>query len=195
MCVCLLLWVLRRCLRWVCSDKRCPGDLGMCASASLFDNPLCWSLSSLSFLPYHYLCLFLSLTAQFLSIFSSIFSTSLHTIYNLFFYSFLISPIFSPFILQSISQRFLTKREQQLVQRRRHAEELLKWKQRLDQEEAEVRRMEKEALAVWDRQTSRDKDLDVSETQKKESSDISSSLSHHRSSEPRTDSEKGEAAG
>ena len=79
------------------------------------------------------------------------------------------------------------------MQRRRHAEELLQWKQRLDQEEAEVRRMEKEALAVWDRQTSRDKDHDVSETPKNEISDISPS--HNRSSEPRTDSEKGEAKG
>lgn len=79
------------------------------------------------------------------------------------------------------------------MQRRRHAEELLQWKQRLDQEEAEVRRIEKEALAVWDRQTPRDKDLDVSESQNKEKSDIS--LSHHRSSEPITDSEKGKATG
>lgn len=76
------------------------------------------------------------------------------------------------------------------MHRRRHAEELLQWKQRLDQEEAEVRRMEKEALAVWDQQTSRDKDRDESKNQKNEISDIS-----HRSSEPRTDSEKGEATG
>lgn len=73
------------------------------------------------------------------------------------------------------------------MQRRHHAEELLEWKQRLDQEEAEVRRIEKEALAVWD------KDRAVSESQKKEISDISPSTSHNRSSEPRTDSEKGEA--
>uniref|UniRef100_A0A3Q3EFZ2 Centrosomal protein 350 n=1 Tax=Labrus bergylta TaxID=56723 RepID=A0A3Q3EFZ2_9LABR len=54
-------------------------------------------------------------------------------------------------------EKFLTKREQQLMQRRHHAEELLKWKQRLDQEEAEVRRMEKEAMAVWDRNTLKSK--------------------------------------
>lgn len=77
------------------------------------------------------------------------------------------------------------------MHRRHHAEELLQWKQRLDQEEAEVRRMEKEALAVWDRQTPQDKD--VAEGHKKEISDISPSQSYHRSSEPRTDSEKGEA--
>lgn len=77
------------------------------------------------------------------------------------------------------------------MQRRHHAEELLQWKQRLDQEEAEVRRMEKEALAVWDRQTPRDKD--IAESQKKEVASISPS--HHQSSEPRTDSEKGEATG
>ncbi len=53
--------------------------------------------------------------------------------------------------------------------------------------------MEKEALAVWDRQTTLDKDM--ADSQKKEIPDISSSPSHHRSSEPRTDSEKGEASG
>ncbi|XP_033477204.2 centrosome-associated protein 350 isoform X1 [Epinephelus lanceolatus] len=94
-------------------------------------------------------------------------------------------PKFQLFIYNQLV-RFLTKREQQLMQRRHHAEELLQWKQRLDQEEAEVRRMEKEALAVWDRQTPRD----GAESQEKEISDISPSPSHHRSSEPRTDSEK-----
>ncbi|XP_074491458.1 centrosome-associated protein 350 [Sebastes fasciatus] len=85
-----------------------------------------------------------------------------------------------------MDEKFLTKREQQLMQRRHHAEELLQWKQRLDQEEAEVRRMEKEALAVWDRRTPRD----TAGSQEKEISDISPSPSHHQSSEPRTDSEK-----
>lgn len=75
------------------------------------------------------------------------------------------------------------------MQRRHHAEELLQWKQRLDQEEAEVRRMEKEALAVWDRQTPRD----MAESQKQDISNISPSSSHHRSSEHRSDSEKGDA--
>ncbi|XP_008293639.1 centrosome-associated protein 350 isoform X1 [Stegastes partitus] len=98
-------------------------------------------------------------------------------------------PKFQLFIYNQLV-RFLTKREQQLMQRRHHAEELLQWKQRLDQEEAEVRRMEKEALAVWDQNTPRDKDLKMSESQEKEVSDISSHHSHHRSSEPRTDSEK-----
>lgn len=74
-----------------------------------------------------------------------------------------------------------------MKQRRHHAEELLEWKQLLDQEEAEVRRMEKEALAVWHRQKTQDKD-----GQKIEISDISHSPSHHQNSEPRTDSEKGE---
>lgn len=76
------------------------------------------------------------------------------------------------------------------MQRRHHAEELLQWKQRLDQEEAEVRRMEKEALAVWDKQTPGDKDM--TDEQKIEISDISPSPSQHRSSEARTDSEKGD---
>ncbi|XP_014024905.2 centrosome-associated protein 350 isoform X1 [Salmo salar] len=55
-------------------------------------------------------------------------------------------------------KKFLTKREQGLMHRRRHAEELLEWKQRLDAEEAEVRRMEKQALAAWDRERPRDGD-------------------------------------
>lgn len=100
----------------------------------------------------------------------------------------------SHFFLSIHLCRFLTKREQQLMQRRHHAEELLQWKQQLDKEEAEVRRMEKEALAAWDQKTLRDNHLDVSEGQEKDISDISSHLSHRRSSEPRTDSEKGEAA-
>ncbi|XP_035268643.1 centrosome-associated protein 350 isoform X1 [Anguilla anguilla] len=65
-------------------------------------------------------------------------------------------PKFQLFIYNQLV-RFLTKREQQLMQRRRHAEELLEWKQRLDAEEAEVRRMEKQALAAWDRERPRDK--------------------------------------
>ncbi|XP_032884239.1 centrosome-associated protein 350 isoform X4 [Amblyraja radiata] len=48
--------------------------------------------------------------------------------------------------------RFLTKREQKLMHRRRHAEELLEWKRRLDAEEAEIRRMEKLALAAWNKE-------------------------------------------
>uniref|UniRef100_A0A8C2AKU0 Centrosomal protein 350 n=1 Tax=Cyprinus carpio TaxID=7962 RepID=A0A8C2AKU0_CYPCA len=51
-----------------------------------------------------------------------------------------------------MDEKFLTKREQQLMQRRRHAEELLEWRQRLDAEEAEVRRMEKQALEAWEKQ-------------------------------------------
>ncbi|XP_040216166.1 centrosome-associated protein 350 isoform X3 [Rana temporaria] len=47
--------------------------------------------------------------------------------------------------------RFLTKREQQLVQRRLHAQELLEWKRRLDAEELEIRRIEKQALAAWEK--------------------------------------------
>lgn len=90
----------------------------------------------------------------------------------LFFFSFL------PFF------RFLTKREQQLMQRRHHAQELLQWKERLDQEEAEVRMIEKEALAVWNKQQSHTEDL------KTESP--SHSVSHGQNLEPRPDSEKGE---
>uniref|UniRef100_A0A3B5KRC6 Centrosomal protein 350 n=1 Tax=Xiphophorus couchianus TaxID=32473 RepID=A0A3B5KRC6_9TELE len=57
-------------------------------------------------------------------------------------------PKFQLFIYNQLV--FLTKREQQLMQRRHHAEELLQWKQQLDKEEAEVRRMEKEAVAAWE---------------------------------------------
>uniref|UniRef100_A0A8C7R5N4 Centrosomal protein 350 n=1 Tax=Oncorhynchus mykiss TaxID=8022 RepID=A0A8C7R5N4_ONCMY len=57
-----------------------------------------------------------------------------------------------------MEEKFLTKREQGLMQRRRHAEELLEWKQRLDAEEAEVRHMEKQAMAAWDRECPRDRD-------------------------------------
>lgn len=73
------------------------------------------------------------------------------------------------------------------MQRRHHAEELLQWKQRLDQEEAEVRRIEKEALAVWNKQKHQAKE--TVDGQKAESP----SPSHYQSSEPRPDSEKGEA--
>ncbi|MEE6495826.1 hypothetical protein FKM82_002153 [Ascaphus truei] len=48
--------------------------------------------------------------------------------------------------------KFLTKREQQLVQRRLHAQELLEWKRRLDAEELEIRCIEKQALAAWESQ-------------------------------------------
>lgn len=77
------------------------------------------------------------------------------------------------------------------MQRRHHAEELLQWKQQLDKEEAEVRRMEKEALAVWNRHTPQDKDM--ADGQKIEISDISPSPSYHQSAKPRTDSEQGKA--
>ncbi|XP_051480645.1 centrosome-associated protein 350 isoform X3 [Apus apus] len=61
--------------------------------------------------------------------------------------------------------RFLTKREQKLMQRRQHAEELLQWKRRLDAEEAEIRWIEKQALAAWD------KELLKTKTAKKELGD------------------------
>uniref|UniRef100_A0A8D0HP92 Centrosomal protein 350 n=1 Tax=Sphenodon punctatus TaxID=8508 RepID=A0A8D0HP92_SPHPU len=51
-----------------------------------------------------------------------------------------------------MDEKFLTKREQKLMQRRQYAEELLEWKRRLDAEEAEIRRIEKQALAAWDKE-------------------------------------------
>ncbi|XP_061594246.1 centrosome-associated protein 350 isoform X3 [Cololabis saira] len=98
-------------------------------------------------------------------------------------------PKFQLFIYNQLV-RFLTKREQQLMQRRHHAEELLQWKQRLDREEAEVRKMEKEALAAWERKRPWDKDHKSSESQGKEISETGSHPSPHQSSELRTDSEK-----
>ncbi|NXG65919.1 CE350 protein, partial [Hemiprocne comata] len=61
-----------------------------------------------------------------------------------------------------MDEKFLTKREQKLMQRRQHAEELLQWKRRLDAEEAEIRWIEKQALAAWD------KELVKTKTPKKE---------------------------
>ncbi|XP_058031277.1 centrosome-associated protein 350 isoform X2 [Ahaetulla prasina] len=51
-----------------------------------------------------------------------------------------------------MDEKFLTKREQKLMQRRQYAEELLQWKQRLDAEEAEIRQIEKQALAAWEKE-------------------------------------------
>ncbi|KFU87367.1 Centrosome-associated protein 350 [Chaetura pelagica] len=64
-----------------------------------------------------------------------------------------------------MDEKFLTKREQKLMQRRQHAEELLQWKRRLDAEEAEIRWIEKQALAAWD------KELLKTKTAKKELGD------------------------
>ncbi|XP_077135005.1 centrosome-associated protein 350 isoform X2 [Ranitomeya variabilis] len=61
--------------------------------------------------------------------------------------------------------RFLTKREQQLVQRRLHAQELLEWKRRLDAEELEIRQIEKQALAAWDNQSGKTKGQSTEEPQ------------------------------
>ncbi|XP_067868303.1 centrosome-associated protein 350-like isoform X4 [Heterodontus francisci] len=48
-----------------------------------------------------------------------------------------------------LDERFLTKKEKELIRRRRQAEDLLEWKQRLDAEELTVRRIESEAVAAW----------------------------------------------
>uniref|UniRef100_A0A3Q3DR43 Centrosomal protein 350 n=1 Tax=Hippocampus comes TaxID=109280 RepID=A0A3Q3DR43_HIPCM len=92
-------------------------------------------------------------------------------------------PKFQLFIYNQLD-RFLTKREQQLMQRRHHAEELLQWKKRLDQEEAEVRRIEKEALASWSEGGA------VSDNRSKCVSKIIPKSRHHRNSEPRAISQK-----
>uniref|UniRef100_A0A3Q2DIS8 Centrosomal protein 350 n=1 Tax=Cyprinodon variegatus TaxID=28743 RepID=A0A3Q2DIS8_CYPVA len=91
-----------------------------------------------------------------------------------------------------MDEKFLTRREQQLMQRRHHAEELLQWKQQLDQEEAEVRRMEREALAAWDLRRPLDKDRKTSESDGNDISETGSQASHRQSLELRYDSEKGE---
>uniref|UniRef100_H2MSE4 Centrosomal protein 350 n=1 Tax=Oryzias latipes TaxID=8090 RepID=H2MSE4_ORYLA len=92
-------------------------------------------------------------------------------------------------------EKFLTKREQQLMQRRHHAEELLQWKQRLDQEEAEVRRMEKEALAVWEQKRLLEKDLKKSEVEEEEIPETASQPDSPQGPEPQTDVHKGEKPG
>ncbi|XP_015255063.1 PREDICTED: centrosome-associated protein 350 isoform X1 [Cyprinodon variegatus] len=98
-------------------------------------------------------------------------------------------PKFQLFIYNQLV-RFLTRREQQLMQRRHHAEELLQWKQQLDQEEAEVRRMEREALAAWDLRRPLDKDRKTSESDGNDISETGSQASHRQSLELRYDSEK-----
>ncbi|KAM3841790.1 LOW QUALITY PROTEIN: centrosome-associated protein 350-like [Vipera latastei] len=75
--------------------------------------------------------------------------------------------------------RFLTKREQKLMQRRQHAEELLQWKQRLDAEEAEIRQIEKQALAAWEKElhkTKANKKTDQKSDQKETASEEDSSM-------------------
>ncbi|XP_058130797.1 centrosome-associated protein 350 isoform X1 [Dasypus novemcinctus] len=71
-----------------------------------------------------------------------------------------------------MDEKFLTKREQKLMQRRQHAEELLEWKRRLDAEEAEICQMEKQALAAWDKDLIKSKaskkELEVQRTEQKE---------------------------
>ncbi|XP_054975839.1 centrosome-associated protein 350 isoform X2 [Sorex araneus] len=87
--------------------------------------------------------------------------------------------------------RFLTKREQKLMQRRQHAEELLEWKRRLDAEEAEIRQMEKQALAAWDTEMLKTKA--PKEDQRAERKDaVSAAESHSESSVPE---ELGSSAG
>ncbi|XP_052223990.1 centrosome-associated protein 350-like [Dreissena polymorpha] len=54
-----------------------------------------------------------------------------------------------------LDERNLTQRQSRLMDRRKNAEELLKWKKILDAEEARVYKLEKKALKVWD---TKDKD-------------------------------------
>ncbi|XP_075792935.1 centrosome-associated protein 350 isoform X1 [Pelodiscus sinensis] len=98
--------------------------------------------------------------------------------------------------------RFLTKREQKLMQRRQHAEELLEWKRRLDAEEAEIRRIEKQALAAWDKERLKTKtakkELGDQRTESKEtaSEEESPVLSYsHLNSESSVPEELGSPAG
>ena len=63
--------------------------------------------------------------------------------------------------------RFLTQRQHRLMDRRKNAEELLKWKQLLDAEESTVLNLEKKALKVWDKKE-KDKSAVKSVPSKKE---------------------------
>ncbi|OCT82819.1 centrosome-associated protein 350 isoform X2 [Xenopus laevis] len=82
-----------------------------------------------------------------------------------------------------MDSKFLTKREQELVQRRLHAQELLEWKRRLDEEELKIRQIEKQALAGWDNQKpnkrshAHARDSMVEEKNEKEGSSVPSSPS------------------
>nr|KAG5710507.1 hypothetical protein BaRGS_013153 [Batillaria attramentaria] len=73
---------------------------------------------------------------------------------------------------------YLTAREQRLLERKKHASELLKWKQDLDAEEEKVLQLERHALQAWEgregkKGASTDKKRDTrDETEKKE--DLSS---------------------
>ncbi|XP_053380669.1 centrosome-associated protein 350-like isoform X2 [Mercenaria mercenaria] len=49
-----------------------------------------------------------------------------------------------------LDERYLTQRQSQLMDRRKNAEELLKWKTMLDKEEHRVFKLEKQALKVWE---------------------------------------------
>ncbi|XP_044123148.1 centrosome-associated protein 350 isoform X2 [Neovison vison] len=100
-----------------------------------------------------------------------------------------------------MDEKFLTKREQKLMQRRQHAEELLEWKRRLDAEEAEIRQMEKQALAAWDKELIKPKtpkkELEDERTEQKEiTSEAESPLPSysHRHSESSVPEELGSAA-
>ncbi|PKU36230.1 hypothetical protein llap_13467 [Limosa lapponica baueri] len=79
-----------------------------------------------------------------------------------------------------MDEKFLTKREQKLMQRRQHAEELLEWKRRLDAEEAEIRQIEKQALAAWDKELLKTKiakkDLGDQRTEPKETTSDQSDI-------------------
>uniref|UniRef100_A0A8C0IQN9 Centrosomal protein 350 n=1 Tax=Chelonoidis abingdonii TaxID=106734 RepID=A0A8C0IQN9_CHEAB len=99
-----------------------------------------------------------------------------------------------------MDEKFLTKREQKLMQRRQHAEELLEWKRRLDAEEAEIRRMEKQALAAWDKERLKTKtakkELGDQRAEPKASEEESPVLSYtHVNSESSVPEELGSPAG
>ena len=53
-------------------------------------------------------------------------------------------------------------RESKLMSRRRNAEELLKWKKKLDEEEKKVYNLEKKALKVWDKKDGQQKEKEPS---------------------------------
>ncbi|XP_064650175.1 centrosome-associated protein 350-like isoform X3 [Lineus longissimus] len=67
--------------------------------------------------------------------------------------------------------KYLTAREKKLAQRRRQAEELLKWKKRLDKEEKAVYNLEVEAINVWDK-TGKAKGKTPEKEAKKETKDV-----------------------
>ncbi|KAL4219357.1 hypothetical protein ACF0H5_021937 [Mactra antiquata] len=72
-----------------------------------------------------------------------------------------------------LDEKYLTERQSKLMDRRKNAEELLKWKAVLDKEEQRVFKLEKKALKTWEHKETK-KDSEVSQVVTKETEKPSS---------------------